>query len=385
MANRRVTKFAWLFAFAAFGAGAIFPTLRAIADDDIVVGATVPITGPLAGSGLQYYDALQMARDDINEAGGINGKKLRLLFEDTQASNSTAVNAFIKLAKENNPPFIFLSSYTVQNLAVEPEVANAKIPVVYAGGAVSITDRKNPWMFRLRPPDNIGAEAMAPAISSQLKIKKIGIIHVQDDYGTASAKTAAAAIEKAGLTVVANESYNIRDNDFSPQLLNIKNKGAEALIAISYVRDGALVLSQRRTLGLDIPFFGNPSFILSSLLSLVGPADTHDLYAMPDAFLGETVSAGSADYVKRFAARFNMRADPFGSCYYDAAMIMADALRKFGPDPQKVRDYFANLKDYPGVTRKFTTDERGDMSHSVAFVKFDEGTKEFSFIRHYPQ
>ncbi len=354
------------------------------ADDEIVVGATVPITGPLAGSGLQYYDALQMARDDINEAGGINGKKLRIVFEDTQASNSVAVNAFIKLAREQNPPFIFLSSYTVQNLAVEPEVANAKIPVVYAGGAVSVSDRKNPWMFRIRPPDNIGAEAMAPAIASQVKVKKIGIIHVQDDYGTASGVVAAAGLEKAGMEVVGNEFYNGRDNDFSPQLLSLKNKGAEALIAFSYVRDGALVLSQRRTLGIDVPFFGNPSFILSSLLNLVGPSDTHDLYAMPDAVLGEDVGPRSADYAKRFAARFNMRADPFGSCYYDAAMILADALRKFGPDREKIRDYFANLKDYKGVTRSFTTDARGETAHSVALVKFEEGTKEFKLIRHYP-
>jgi branched-chain amino acid transport system substrate-binding protein len=374
-----------LLALSAIGAAAMLPIDRARAEDEIVVGATVPITGPLAGSGLQYYDALQMAQDDINAAGGINGKKLRIVFEDTQASNSTAVNAFIKLAKEQNPPFIFLSSYTVQNLAVEPQVAEAKIPVVYAGGAVAIADRKNPWMFRIRPPDNIGAEAMAPAIAAELHVKKVGIIHVQDDYGTASAATATAAIEKAGMTVVGNESYNIRDNDFSPQLLSLKNKGAEVLIPIAYVRDGALILSQHRTLGFDVPVFGNPSFILASLLNLVTPADTHDLYAMPDAVIGEDIGPKSADYAKRFAARFNMRADPFGSCYYDAAMILADALRKVGPDRDKIRDYFANLKDYQGVTRKFTTDSRGEMAHTVALVKFDEGTKDFRLIRHYPQ
>lgn len=381
----RLMAIGTMTALIALSAAALQSTNRAQADDDIVVGATVPITGPLAASGLQYYDSLQMARDDINAAGGINGRKLRIVFEDTQASNSVAVNAFIKLAKEQNPPFIFLSSYTVQNLAVEPEVGNAKIPTVYAGGAVSIADRKDPWMFRIRPSDSIGAQAMAPAVVSHIKVKKAGIIHVQDDYGNASAAATAAALEKAGITVVGNESYNGHDNDFSPQLLSLKNKGAEVLIAYSYVRDGALVLSQRRTLGFDVPFLGAPSFILGSLLRLVGPADTHDLFAMPDAVLGADVSPQSADYVKRFAARFGMRADPFGSCYYDAAMILADALRKVGPDREKIRDYFANLKDYPGVTRKYTTDVGGEMAHSVALVKFDEGTKDFKLIQHYPE
>ena len=380
--SRQLTAISVVLALAVAAEAATLPI--ALADDDIVVGATVPITGPLAASGLQYYDSLQMARDDINAAGGINGKKLRIVFEDTQASNSVAVNAFIKLAKEQNPPFVFLSSYTVQNLAVEPEVANAEIPVVYAGGAVSVADRKNPWMFRIRPADNIGAESMAPAISSQIHVKKVGIIHVQDDYGAAFANTAAAAIEKAGMTVVGKEAYNIRDNDFSPQLLSLKNNGAEALIVVSYVRDGALILTQRRTLGFDVPVFGSPSFILSSLLSLVSAADTYKLYSMPDAFIGAAVSPKSEDYMERFAARFGMRADPFGSCYYDAAMVLADALRKVGPNREKIRDYFASLRDYPGVTRTFTTDGRGETAHSVALVKFEEGTKEFRLVQRYP-
>ena len=73
-----------------------------------------------------------MAEDDINAAGGIKGRKLKIVFEDTQVSNSVAVNAFIKLAKDLNPPFIFLSSLSTQNLASEPEVLKAKIPTMYA-------------------------------------------------------------------------------------------------------------------------------------------------------------------------------------------------------------------------------------------------------------
>ena len=136
-------------------AGAALAPRAAWAADDIVVGATVPITGPLAGSGLQYYDALQMAQDDINAAGGINGRKFRIAFEDTQASNSVAVNAFIKIVQQDDPCFVFLSSYTIQNLAVEQAVRKAEVPTVYAGGAVAVSDKHNPFMFRIRPPDSV--------------------------------------------------------------------------------------------------------------------------------------------------------------------------------------------------------------------------------------
>ena len=354
------------------------------AAEEIVVGATVPITGPLAGSGLQYYDALQMAQDDINAAGGINGKNLKIAFEDTQASNSIAVNAFIKLAQQYDPPFIFLSSYTIQNLAVEPQVAKAQIPTVYAGGGVAIADRGNPWMFRIRPPDNIAGQGIGSTLLDLIKAKAVGIIHVQDDYGTATANAIEAALKAAGGNVVAMESYNARDSDFSAQLLSIKNKGAQAMVGISYVRDGALVLTQRRALGIGLPMIGNTSFVVPATLDLVTPADVEGVYSLIDAMLGEPVGQKSVDYVKRFADRFKMRADPFGSCYYDAAMILADAMRKVGADRQKVRDYFAGVKDDKGVTRSFTTDSRGDMAHNVAVVSFASGTKDLKLIGYYP-
>jgi branched-chain amino acid transport system substrate-binding protein len=384
MTSRRSVLTGSLSAAAALaGLGAPY-VRRARAADDIVVGATVPITGPLASSGLQYYDALQMAQDDINAAGGINGRKLRIAFEDTQASNSIAVNAFIKLAQQENPAFIFLSSYTIQNLAVEQAVAKAQIPTVYAGGGVAIADKKNPWMFRIRPPDNLAGGSIGSALANVMKAKNVGIINVQDDYGTASGNALEAAVKAAGLTVVARETYGARDNDFSPQLLSLKNKGAEAMVVFAYVRDGALILTQRRSLGIDIPLLGNTSFVVPSLVDLVTPEDLGGAYIMIDALLGAPMGPPSVAYASRFLERFKMRADPFGSCYYDAAMILADAMRKVGTDREKIRDYFAAVKDYKGVTRTYSTDARGDMAHSVALVKYTPGTKDVSLVGYYP-
>ncbi len=144
--------------------------------NEIVLGATVPLTGPLAASGQQYHFALQLAQDDINAKGGIGGKKVKIVFEDTQASNSVAVNAFIKLAKELNPPFIFLSSYSTQNLATEPEVSKAKIPTMYAGGADVIHQRKNPYMFRLRPYDTVTTTALARTVLNLVAPDRPGLL-----------------------------------------------------------------------------------------------------------------------------------------------------------------------------------------------------------------
>ncbi len=386
MANERTgVRRRSVLAGAAAGAAAAFAGRRAGAADEIVVGATVPITGILASSGLQYYDALQLAVADINAAGGINGKTFRIAFEDTGASTSVAVNAFIKLAEQLAPPFIFLSSYTVQNLAVEPQVARAAIPTVYAGGAIAIAARHDPWMFRIRPQDTLAGEAIGAFTAKRLGLTDIGIIHVLDDYGTATAKSTEAALIKAGAKVVATAGYNARDSDYAPQLLSLKNAGAKALIAFSYIRDGALVLRQRNTLGLTMPFIGNTSFVVPSLLDLVGPDDLKDVWVELDAMLGDTIGPQSVSYMQRFQQKFGMGADPFGSCFYDAAMILADALRKVGPDRVAIRDYFAHVTDYPGVTRRFTTDALGNMAHSVVMAAFVPGGKTFKLIETHQQ
>jgi branched-chain amino acid transport system substrate-binding protein len=355
----------------------------ATADDEIVIGATLPTTGPLAGSGLQTYQGLQLAEHDINATGGINGKKIRLQVEDTQASNSVAINAFLKL-EQQKLPFIFLSSFTVQNLATEPEVMKAKIPVMYAGGGTAIAERKNPYMFRIRTGDRLRAHAAAEAVIDVLKKKKAAIINIQDQYGTAAAEQLKADLTAAGVDVVTVQTHSLRDTDFAPQLLNIKNSGAEVLVAFAYIRDAGLMIKQRRALGLtNIAFVSVSSVNEDSMLELVTLPDLENIIGVTDAVLGQANPNGprSVQFVKDFTERFKVPPDGFGSVYYDGGMIVADALKKVGPDREKIRGYLANLKDYHGVTGLFTTAPNGDMLHRVSIVEYIPGTKDVRLIK----
>jgi branched-chain amino acid transport system substrate-binding protein len=353
------------------------------AQSEITVGAVVPITGAFAPSGIQYYNSLRMAEEDINAAGGIGDKKFKILFEDTQASNPTAVNAFVKLVKQNSLPFIFLSSLSTQNLATEPEVLKAKVPTFYGGGSVAVQERKNPYMFRLRPPDSLAAEALAAGVKLLLNKSKPGILYTQDDYGLGLANMVDAGLIKVGITPVGREAFSPRDNDFSAQILSLKNKGADSILCFTYNRDGALILKQRLSLGLDLPFLCGSAMVAPSTLQLVEPAETENLFAVADTVLGEAISPASADFVKRYTAKYGFAPDPYGAAYYDGAMIVADALRKVGPDPEKVRGYLAALKDYKGLARTYSTDEAQNLANDVVLVKFSKGGV-YTAVTRYP-
>ena len=360
--------------------------LHALAQNEIVVGAVVPITGPLASIGLPGYNALKLAQDDINAAGGINGKKLRIAFEDTTASNSGAVNAYVKLVKQYNPPFIFTSSLSTQVLATEPEIAKAKIPTMTAGGAMAIEARKNPYIFRTRPADVLGAGALAWGITESLKKSKPGILYTQDEYGTGAANALEELLKKAGVTVVAKEAFNPRDNDFSAQLLSAKNKGADVLVTFNYNRDGALLLKQRKSLGIDLPLVSGTGMASPGTLDLVEADDVTKMLVAADTVLGEDVSPASVGFVRRYVITYKMRPDSFGASYYDGAMMLAEGLRKVGPDPEKLRAYLAGVKNFKGVARTYTTDAAtGNMAHSVNMAVFRAGSKELKSIAVYPK
>jgi branched-chain amino acid transport system substrate-binding protein len=374
------------FALGSAAATALAASGRGSAASDIVVGAAVPVTGAFAASGLQYHNTLRLAQDDINAAGGIAGRKLKIVFEDTQANNSVAVNAFVKLVQQNKPCFVFLPSLSTQVLAMEPEVLKAKVAAVHSGGAMAIQDRKNPWMFRARPADNLAAGAMAFGIVAVLKKRKPGILYAQDDYGTGAATALEAQLAKGGITLAGKEAFNPRDNDFSAQLLALKNKGADVLVCFNYNRDGALILKQRKSLGLAVPVVAGTGMVAPATLDLVDADDLNSVYSTADTLLGAAISPASADFMKRCTDRFKQRPDSFGASYYDAALMLAEALKQVGPDAEKLRGWFAALKDFKGMARSYSTDTAtNNMAHSVVLVSFKPGSKDLVAVATYPR
>lgn len=367
-------------AFALAGLLSLAALGPARAEDEIVLGAALALTGPVASGGIQQREALNLALEDINAKGGINGKKVRIVYEDTQFSNSVAVNAYTKLAKQLNPPFIFMNSLTGQALAVEGVVAREKIPTMYGGGGVKIRERHNEWMFRIRPADTIQAKAMADAVINRFKAKKVAIAHVQDEFGTGAAAIVSEEFAKNGVEVVKTEVFNARDSDMSAQLLNIKNSDAEVLLVFAYNRDGALVAKQRKALGLEIPALFNTAMGQPATLKLLEPDDLVGIYASTDAVLGADISPESEAFSKRFEKVTGLWPDSFDSSYYDGMMIIADAITAVGEDREKIRDYLKTVKDYKGVTRVYTTDENLDMAHTSVLVSFKPGTKDKEVI-----
>lgn len=349
--------------------------------EPILIGATVPMTGPLSLTGKQYQNSLKMAEEDINKAGGIKGRQIKMVFEDTQASNGTAINAFVKLAQETKPSFFFLSSYSTQNLAVAPELKKVQVPAMYAGGADAVADGGNEWMFRIRPADSVSAEGMVKAAVDVIKAKKPGILYIQNDFGQGGAQTAAKRLEAAGIPVVGMEAYGQNDKDFSAQLLSLRSKGADTILIFNYPQDGALVLRQAKVLGFKMPLVTSSAALVPAALQLLSPADLEGVWGVTDAFMDGSAGGRMKDYVERFKAKFGIDPDPYGLAYYDGAFLMAEGMRKVGTDAKALREWLAAVKGWQGVGHVYSYDAKGNGVRDLAVVKAKSGTKMLELVQ----
>ena len=350
------------------------------AQGDLSIGATVPITSPYALSGRSYYNTLQMAEKDINAQGGIKGRKVKIVFEDTSNSNTTAVNAFKKVMDTVRSPFVFLNSYTVQNLAVEPEVARAKVPVMYAGGGVAVAERGDAWMFRIRPNDEVAAKGAAQFVAKSLKLKRVGLMGVEGDFGQGGMKVAAEVLKQLGVEAVGQEVYRAADKDMSAQLLSLKNKGAEAIVVFTYVAEPPIIFRQRRQLNLGIPLIGSSGSCLPAATNVMTAQDMEGTYCFTDSLLVGNPDPKVHAWAERYQKEFNFPPDVYGVAYYDGMFILKQAIEKAGLEPQALRDAIAATKDYKGIGATFSFDQRGEGVHQVVVVKPKPGTKTYELL-----
>jgi branched-chain amino acid transport system substrate-binding protein len=350
-------------------------------ENTIVVGATVPLTSSYALSGRSYYDSLRMAEEDINRAGGIGGKKLKIVFEDTSNSNTVAVSAFKKLISNVKPSFVFLNSYTVQNLAVEPEVRQAQVPAMYLGGGVAVAERKDPWLFHVRPSDGLAAHVASEFVAKDLKLKKVGLLGIEGDFGEGGMRAAAAALDKLGVQVVGRQSYRSADKDMSAQLLSLKNAGAEAIILFPYSPEVSIILRQRRQLALGIPLVGASPTCRTGAMSLMKAEDLKNVYCFTDNFLAGNPDPKVRDWVERYTKEFGNAPDAYGVAAYDGALILKQAIEKAGTKPKALRDAIASIQGFKGIGNVYSFDAHHDGVHQLVVLKAKPGTKEFVLVK----
>ena len=347
-----------------------FMALSAGAQDTIKIGFFAPITGPAAADGASAKNAVELGLKEVNDAGGVRGKKVELIVYDDRLNPQEAVAIANKLIEKDRVVGVASGSYSGPTRVSAPIFQKAGIPMV-AGYAVhpDVTwdpkeKKPNDFCFRNGFLGEIEGAAAAEFAVKNLKAKKISLVFMDNDFGRAISSGFAARAEKLGATILSKQMYKFPgEKDFRPYLTRIKEGNPDVIFAAGYYNEAASIVRQAKELGITSQILGEEGFDSPKFLEIAGPAAEGVIIATN--LDRDDPRPLVQNFLKNYRKAYNEDADMVGASSYDAFMILVNAIGKAGTDPKAIQKALLETKDYNGLTGKISRFIQGEVVKPV--------------------
>lgn len=354
----------------AFLASLNLPGGYATAAEPIVVGMVVPITSVLAPYGTPFVDAVKLAFDEVNKAGGVNGRQLELVVEDSQASNTVAINALNRVL-QSNPVAIFGPGLGTQILAMMPTIEREHIPTFAGPSTRRVTQQNAKYFFRTTSHDGVTKALVAQFIAKTLKSQRVGIMHVANEWGYSGRDNLSQFLEELGRPKpVSIASYQPTDKDLTAQILQMQHDNADVIFSQGHPVDEALIVRQLHQLNVEIPHIGSGSLCSAVLHKLLTVAEAAGQYCEgPDIVPIASDRPRVKAFVKDYTAKAGFPPDIYITSYYDVAHMLVEVMKRYGVDREKIRDGMREIT-YDGTVGPYHADEEGNLWDNAAIMQF---------------
>jgi len=371
-----------------------FFLLSGIAHGEIKIGLGGVMSGPFAPWGLDAVDGMEMAIEEINAKGGINGEKVVLIARDDALDTTKAALQAEELIYKEKVVAYFPSTITGSAKATCPVSIKAQVPAILAGQQSDITcpwqcvgekaECCNPWVFRMAGTVSQQADAMVKMARDKLKGKRIALMHDNIGYGLEwkDDLTKAAAANK--VEFVASEMFPLMEIDYTASLTRVKNANADAIVVGTLGAPAARVYNAMKKLGMT-----QPLLLCEAATELAFRTTAVDMgdgayIAMTQNSASETKDPKFAEFAKKWSQKYASQGyndvlltHPHGFQYYDAMLFLAKVIEKYGKDPKKIREGIENIGPYQGIggiSYVITKDKHCALSHlPVRMFKFQKG------------
>jgi branched-chain amino acid transport system substrate-binding protein len=319
-------------------------------EGEIVIGEYGSLTGAEATFGVSTHNGIMLALDEINGAGGVNGRKIRVITEDDQSKAEEAANAVTKLINQNRVVAIIGEVASSNSLAAAPICQANRVPMITPSSTNPKVTEVGDYIFRMCFIDPYQGEAMANYLFKQQNMKRAAIlIDNKSDYSTGLAAFFERTFLANGGQIVAKASYAKGDSDFRSQLTAIKAANPEVIFVPGYYNDIGQIAIQARDLGMQQPLAGGDGWESPKLIEIGGKALEGCFYS--NHYHVDDPSPAVREFVQKYEERFGAKPDSLAALGYDSTKVLADAIKRAGTtDGPKLRDAIAATKGYSGVT-----------------------------------
>lgn len=355
------------------------PTVRAAEPAPIKVGEFASLTGKEAAFGQSSHKGTLLAVEEINAAGGVLGRKIQLITEDNQSKAGESATIAKKLISRDKVVALIGEVASMRSLEAAPIAQQSRIPMISPSSTNPKVTEIGNYVFRVCFIDPFQGVVMAKFARNTLKLKRVAVLtSVSSAYSVGLAKYFKERFAQDGGVIALEQRFTEGDKDFKAQLTAIKAANVDGIFLPGYYTEAALVCKQARDLGMNLPLFGGDGWEAPQLISIGGAAVEGTYYSTH--YSPENKSPAVSGFVERFRKRWdNEVPDAMAALGYDAAMVLADAIKRAGTtDSAKLRDALAATKNLPGVTGDTTLDAQRNASKAAVVIAVKDG--QFKFL-----
>ncbi|MEP7234284.1 MAG: ABC transporter substrate-binding protein [Ignavibacteriota bacterium] len=346
--------------------------------DEILIGEYASITGQTATFGQSSHAGTTLAVDEINSAGGVLGKKIKLISEDDQSKAEDATAAVQKLINRDRIVALLGEVASSRSRAGGPIAQQAKIPMISPASTNEEVTKIGDYIFRICFIDPFLGEALANFGMKTLHAKRAAILlDTKQDYSIGLANAFRTTFRKISGDIVSEQAYSSGDKDFRAALTSIRASNPDVIFVPGYYSEVSLIVRQARELGLTCPLLGGDGWD-SPELTKGAEKDFNGTY-FSNHFSTEDPDPAVQNFIKKYMAKYNAEPDAMAALGYDATNILADAIKRAGTtEGAKLRDAIASTKDFPGVTGAITIDKERNASKPLTILQIVAGKYHFA-------
>ena len=349
----------------------------------IKIGAIVSLTGTYAGLGEPEKNVLELEVARINKAGGVNGRQIEVVVEDDATDEAKAVAAASKLIEQEKVVAIIGATGTGQTMAVRGDVQRAAIPQVSMAGGTVITSPVDKLVFATPWSNTIVVPFTLDYLEGQ-GITKIGLISDSGGFGKDGEAVIKVDAPKAGIEVVADQTFNPGDTDMTAQLTKIKNSDAQAIVMWTAGKEAAIIAKNAKDLGIELPVYGSHGIARREFIEGAGDAAEGVKFAAGKILIPEAYGKGSeaftvaTEFVDRYQAAYGEAPSTFAGHAYDALYLIVQAAQRIDGDvtPAALRDEIENTAAFVGIGGTFNMsaeDHNGLTENDLTMYEISNG------------
>ncbi|HOW73712.1 MAG TPA: ABC transporter substrate-binding protein [Phycisphaerae bacterium] len=325
----------------------------------IRVGAVFSVTGPASFLGAPEAKTAEMFVQKINDAGGINGRKIQLIIKDTGGKPESAISMTKQLIEEEKVLAIIGPSTSGETMAIKNICQEGETILLSCAAAETIVNPVASYVFKTPQKDSDAARWIYKTMKEK-GLNKVGVITSNDGFGMAGKAQLEKLAGDFGITVVISEAYDKQETDLTGVLTKLKGRQVQGVINWSIVPAQGLVAKNMKQIGLDVPLFQSHGFGNIKYAQASGEAANGTLFPAGRLLVADTLPDKHPQkkvlmtYKKDYEGKYKEDASTFGGHAYDAMLLLTEAVKKAGSaDHKKVRDALETLKDVVGTAGVF--------------------------------